>query len=90
MMSDKSVISWFDFFFKHGWWFFLALIVNEKYGFAPLTAMIYSDSSFISWIPLLVITILASGIAPAMMGLSRFGINPWIGAVGMVCIAGVL
>ena len=43
--------------------------------------MLYSDIALIEWTALLLISIFALGIPAAMIGLTKFNINPWIGTV---------
>ena len=81
MTTEYMAKSWYTFFFNHGWWIFLLFILNEKFGFSIFMNMLYSDIALIEWTALLLISIFALGIPAAMIGLTKFNINPWIGTV---------
>lgn len=67
----------FRFFFNHGWWVYLLLILNEKFGFAFLEYILiraFQDSPWFVQAPfwlisLSLILIFGFGLVPTLMGL---------------------
>ena len=63
----------FWFFFNHGWWVYLLLILNEKFGFAFLDRAFQDSSWFVQasvWlISIPLILIFGFGLVPTLMGL---------------------
>ena len=67
----------FWFFFNHGWWVYLLLILNENFGFALLEYILLralEDSSWFIQAPFwliasILVLILGFGLVPTLMGL---------------------
>ena len=69
----KKDNGFFWFFFNHGWWVYLLLILNEKFGFAFFDRAFQDSSWFVQasvWlISIPLILIFGFSLVPTLMGL---------------------
>ena len=70
MKKTKDEHPIFYFFMTYGWFVFLLLFLNEKYGYAVLTMMMESDSKIIGFLLVPIATFLGVMIVPTIVSLA--------------------
>ncbi len=69
MKKTKDEHPIFYFFMTYGWFVFLLIFLNEKYGYAVLTMMMESDSKIIGFLLVPIATFLGVMIVPTIVSL---------------------
>ena len=69
MKKTKDEHPIFYFFMTYGWFVFLLIFLNEKYGYAVLTMMMESDSKIIGFFLVPIATFLGVMIGPTIVSL---------------------